>query len=238
VEQVSRASYAAWIAEALLWADGGLLLRQFGLIRESSAAELLRQLPGMLDKLQSQAEATGGGSAPSLLKRRGSGTQLPRRREARAEGLVTSAVAAEAWVARRVDEVFRELTRRPLDEDMEEWGDGGQACLRRAENGAFALFVSEQRGAAASGYGKELPRLSDGLRDVCALALGLALPGLPAGLRDSLPPFVVLDEPDSHMDKQHARALLRFLSGSKGPQHCILLSLNNHAAFDDCAIRM
>ncbi|CAJ1337190.1 unnamed protein product, partial [Effrenium voratum] len=67
-------------------------------------------------------------------------------------------------------------------------------------------------------------------RDICALSLLFALLGLLNGMREALAPFVVLDEPDSRLDKRHASALRRFLQGRDGPRQCIWMSLNNHNA--------
>ena len=114
--------------------------------------------------------------------------------------------AAEAWLTRRIDEVYRELTREPLDDTMEvgmnqdesswgilkdktpwfhsrkrqkvgcqfhwitwtraleEWGEGGEAKLRRLPDGSFDLLTSAKRGGASSGYGTSLNSLSDGAR--------------------------------------------------------------------------
>jgi len=227
LRDVSEQGYAAWISRALGWADGDLLLPQFGLMDGRSAAMLLQGLPAELDRLR---DLHAGGSSAPLLKRRslrpGGAAAIPEVSPPRSRG----SVAAEAWLARRVDEVYRELTREPLDEKMESWGEGGQACLRRLDNGSFDLFISERRGAAACGYGTCLDSLSDGDKDVCAVALLLALPGLLAGLQETLPGFVLLDEPDSRLDKRHALALQRFVSGPSGPTQCLWLSLNNHGA--------
>merc|ERR1740130_866963 len=145
-------------------------------------------------------------------------------------------VEAEAWVARRLDEIYRELSRDPLDEHFETWGDGGQASLRRLQDGSFTIFVSRKRGLAATGYGSPLEELSDGDRDLCALALLLTLPALrhfSGGLQDALPPLVMLDEPDSRLDKRGARCLWRLLSGPQRPGLCLVTSLNNHQAFTE-----
>ena len=232
LRQISQQGYADWISQSLLWADGDaagdLLLAQWNLQEGRSAARLLASVPEALK------QAKGGVAAAPMLKRRvGRG---PEANGAAAVG--RGSVVAEAWLARRVDEIYRELTREPLDSDMEEWGDGGQACLRHLEDGSFALLVSAQRGPAACGYGTAFSALSNGDQDVCALALVLALQGLACGMMGALPPFVLLDEPDSRLDKQHARALWRFLSGPLGPTQCLLLSLNNHQAFEGIAQTM
>jgi len=245
--KVSEQTYMSWISQALCWIDDEVVLPQFGFVESQSTNELLFRLQTCLEQLQVED------AAPSLLKRRSgpcgrpgnadsshkcettkqaastSGTGDPL---ASGGGLRCSRIAAEAWVARRFDEIYRELTREPLDEDMLQWGDGGQACLRRMDGGGFSLFVSEQRGAAACGYGVPLTALSDGSRDTCALALLLTLSGLLAGCSDSLPSFVMLDEPDSRLDKRHASALWRLLSGPSGVKQCVVFSLNNHRAFD------
>lgn len=225
MREVSAQEYQQWLAKELGWVDGDLILPQFGLLGSRRAQCLLQLLPAALGQ-----HADAGPTA--------TGPLLKRRARAGASSQPSSACAgsgryAEAWIARRLDEVYRELTREPLDEAMDEWGEGGQASLRRLELGSFALFVSERRGVAACGHGAALESLSDGDQDVCALALLLTLPGLLSSLQDQLPPFVLLDEPDSRLDKRHAKALRRFLSGPLGPKQCVLLSLNNHHAFDD-----
>ena len=66
---------------------------------------------------------------------------------------------AEAWLTRRIDEVYRELTREPKDDTFEdhkgvsrsvslrkEWGEGGEAKLRRLPDGSFDLLTSQRRG--------------------------------------------------------------------------------------------
>lgn len=132
----------------------------------------------------------------------------------------------EGCVGQRLDEIYRELTREPLDEAMTQWGEGGQLTLKRVGDD-FTIFASERRGLR----GSALDKLSDGDRDVCGLALLLTLPLL--GRR---PMFLVLDEPDARLDRRRAAALRRFLSFPGGPQ-CLLLSLNNHRAFDE-ALRL
>lgn len=222
--EVSDSTYSLWI-EALRLFERDLLLPQFGLMDSRNATKLLQLIPLALEK----AEESSTVSAPLLKRRSGCSSASAKASEWTA---TRTKVAAEAWLSRRIDEVYRELTREPLDEKMEEWGEGGQACLRRLGDGSFDLFTSERRGAAACGYGTSLSSLSDGDKDVCALALLLALPGLLDGLTETLPGFVVLDEPDSRLDKQHAKALRRFLMGPSGPKQCIWLSLSNHSAFE------
>jgi len=250
--RVSERIYTSWISQALHWIDDEVVLPQFGLLESQSTTELLSRLQSSLEQLQVED------AVPSLLKRRSG----PRSRPSNADSSDTSPLAAskscsqaastsstgdpldygdglrcgrraaEAWVARRFDEMYRELTREPLDEDMLQWGDGGQACLRRMDGGGFSLFVSSERGAAACGYGVPLTALSDGSKDICALALLLTLSGLLAGCSESLPSFVMLDEPDSRLDTRHASALWRLLSGPSGVRQCVVFSLNNHRAFD------
>lgn len=132
----------------------------------------------------------------------------------------------EERFARRLDEVYRELTREPLDEAMTRWGEGGQLLLQRLGQG-FTVFASERRGLG----GVALEKLADGDRDVCGLSLLLTLPMLGRS-----PSLLVLDEPDARLDRRRATALRRFLSTPGAPQ-CLLLSLNNHRAFDD-ALRL
>lgn len=251
LRRVSAEDYSAWVSESLRWtASGEALLPQFALLADCAAERLLAQLPEAL------RQAGASGAPPPLLKRRSRiGWQQqrpsPQKQQAQAEPQAAAqaqplaSLATEAWAARRIDEIFRELTREPLDEDFEEWGEGGQACLRRLSGGAaasegFDLLLSRRRGVAACGYGTPLAEASDGERDLCALALLLTLAGLRvglhAGLADSfLPAFVALDEPDSRLDKRHAKALHRFLNGPQGPKQCMLLSLDNHGALGGAA---
>jgi len=216
-QQVPEESYSAWLS-ALCWLEGDLILPQFGLLESRTAAQLLALLPDALEQLP--GEDTG---AP-LLKRRST--------QQRQSSQLTVRLTAEACVARRFNEIYRELTREPLDDSLEKWSEGNQGLLRRLEGGSFSLWVSEQPGAVACGLGVPLSSLSDGDQDVCALALLLALPGLLGDVQGMLP-FVVLDEPDSRLDKRHASALWRFLAGSQGPKQCLIMSLNNFSAFDD-----
>lgn len=223
---LSEAKYAVCIKKLLCWEDSCVVMNQFSLIGESSVTQLLARLPEALDELEAES-----GANPPMLKRRTvshSSTSV-----SRGTGVRTK---AEAWVGRRLDEIYRELSREPLDEHFQTWGDGGQACLHRLQDGSFTIFVSGRRGLAALGYGSPLESLSDGNRDLCALALQLILPGLISGsseLQDTLPPLVILDEPDSRLDKRAACCLRRFLSGPGGPMQCLLMSLNNHQAFAD-----
>jgi len=223
LQEVSQEHYTEWISGSICWPEDDLCLTQFGLLESNSAEQLLARLPATLEQIEGVCDTT---EAP-LLKRR---SRL-KSSGSHGCGLLNMRATRVAWLGRRLDEVYRELTREPLDEDMKEWGDGGQACLRRLEDGTFTLSVSQRRGAAACGYGTALKNLSDGDRDICALALLLTLPGL-LGCRDVLPFFVALDEPDSRLDKQHARALWRLLAGQQGPKQSLLTSLNNHSAYD------
>jgi len=215
---VPEASYSAWLS-ALCWLEGDLILPQFGLLKSRTAAQLLAVLENALKQLP------GDDSGKPLLKRRS-----PQHRQS---PQLTLRVTAEACVARRFNEIYRELTREPLDDSLETWSDGNQGLLRRLEGGAFSLCVSEKPGAAACSLGVPLSSLSDGDQDVCALALLLVLPGLLVGLQETLPLFVVLDEPDSRLEKRHTCALWQFLAGSQGPRQCLILSVNNLAAFDN-----
>ncbi len=53
--------------------------------------------------------------------------------------------------------------------DVQEWGEGGEAKLRRLPDGSFDLLTSAKRGGASSGYGTSLNSLSDGARlEVCS----------------------------------------------------------------------
>lgn len=223
LECIPRDRYEAWIRTTLGWSEESeVWIQQFAFIEGRSATHMLGTLPSVLQHVQASDK-----TAAPLLKRRSGG----RDGSGTAVAVGARRTAVEAWLARRIDEVYRELSREPLDEHMHEWGEGGQACLRRAEDGSFSLFVSERRGAAACGYGTPLEQLSDGNKDLCALALTLTLPGVLAGMQDKLPPFVVLDEPDSRLDKRHARALQKFLAGPSGPGQSLVLSLNNHDGF-------
>ena len=47
---------------------------------------------------------------------------------------------------------------------LKEWGEGGEAKLRRLPDGSFDLLTSAKRGGASSGYGTSLNSLSDGAR--------------------------------------------------------------------------
>lgn len=220
---VSAEEYQAYLTRDLRWESEAVVLPQFAFLEACGAARLLETLPGILGSISGVA---GPGHLQRLLKRRSplSGSS---------GGAVSSTAArAEAWLARRVDEIYHELSRVPLDDRMEEWGEGGQAILRRRVGGGFSITVSQKRGAASVGCGIPLESLSDGDQDLCALALLLALPGLRASLRDTPPAFVLLDEPDSRLDRRHAKALLRFMEGPLGPVQGVVLSLNNHSAFD------
>ena len=52
----------------------------------------------------------------------------------------------------------------PVTRALEEWGEGGEAKLRRLPDGSFDLLTSAKRGGASSGYGTSLNSLSDGAR--------------------------------------------------------------------------
>ncbi|CAJ1379936.1 unnamed protein product [Effrenium voratum] len=215
-KELSPEGYVAYLA-ALQCLGGDLLLPQFGLLDGRAAAGVLQMLPKEIERVGLE----GATSAP-LLKRKNAKTAD--------RSSAAGAMRAEAWLVRRVDEVYRELTREPLDDRMEEWGEGGQAVLSRQADGCFELRTSARRGGVACGCGTPLNSLSDGARDICALSLLFALLGLLNGMREALAPFVVLDEPDSRLDKRHASALRRFLQGRDGPRQCIWMSLNNHNA--------
>eukprot|EP00928_Gymnodinium_smaydae_P090049 TRINITY_DN738_c0_g1_i2.p1 TRINITY_DN738_c0_g1~~TRINITY_DN738_c0_g1_i2.p1 ORF type:complete len:476 (+),score=102.05 TRINITY_DN738_c0_g1_i2:161-1588(+) len=253
--RVSEACYATWLRSSLRWSslrlpgsassagggrslasattsgaatsDGALALPQFSFLGACSPEQLLRSLGGMLEQARQQ-RASGADEGPAtLLKRRRSSTRLE-------AAPVADGARLEAWAARRLDEVYRELTREPTDEGMTEWSEGGQACLRRSDegDGALTLLTSRQRGGAAVGRGVALKALSDGDRDVCALALLFTMSSLAAGCREELPPFVLMDEPDARLDKSRARAFWRFLaSNAAGDRQCIMFSLNNHLGF-------
>ena len=62
---------------------------------------------------------------------------------------------AESWLP-----ILVWITTRAL----EEWGEGGEAKLRRLPDGSFDLLTSAKRGGASSGYGTSLNSLSDGAR--------------------------------------------------------------------------
>jgi energy-coupling factor transporter ATP-binding protein EcfA2 len=222
MEDVSEPEYASWIEKLACWREGDVFMKQFSLLENNSVMQLLKRLQQALEQLEAETVSTG-----PMLKRRAVGQSIP------TSSLTSKRRTAEAWVGRRLDELYRELSREPLDEQFEAWGDGGQACLRRLQDGSFTIFVSQRRGLAALGYGSPLESLSDGDKDLCALALLLILPGLSAatGLQDALPPLVVLDEPDSRLDKKRAMCLRRLLCGPERPGQCLLMSLNNHKAF-------
>lgn len=218
----SEENYSSWIADALSWRNGVLVMPQFSLL-EGGAGQMLEKIPDVLKQLR---------SSQNLM--------CPQTRcSVKAASIRGSRDSAESWLARRIDEVYRELSREPVDEAMEEWGEGGQACLRHHEDGSFGLLISERRGAAASGHGVAFQNLSDGGKDVCGLALLLILGTVgTVGFQDKLPHFVMLDEPDARLDKRHAKALWRLLSGPQGPQQCLLTSLDNHSAFSDAAVKL
>ncbi|CAK8997822.1 unnamed protein product [Durusdinium trenchii] len=222
LKEVSEEGYLAWLQQALMWGQGDLLLPQFGLMDSRSATGLLAMLPAEIEKVGAEGNTSG-----SLLKRRCTTKGAARTGPVNAR---LSREAAEAWLTRRIDEVYRELTREPLDDTLEEWGEGGEAKLRRLPDGSFDLLTSARRGGASSGYGTPLNSLSDGARDICALSMLFVLPGFISGMQEALAPFVVLDEPDSRLDKRHASALRRFLQRPEGPKQCLWLSLNNHQA--------
>lgn len=222
LRELSETKYAAWLEKLLFYNEIDVVLNQFSLMEGSSVTQLLAKLANVLHELQ----ADTGSSAPRLKRRAVGQSSKPIARNA--------GVEAEAWVARRLDEIYRELSRDALDEHFETWGDGGQASLRRLQDGSFTILVSRKRGLAATGYGSPLEELSDGDRDLCALALLLILPALrhfSGGLQSALPPLVMLDEPDSRLDKRGACCLWRLLSGPQRPGLCLLTSLNNHQAF-------
>merc|ERR1711957_435002 len=106
------------------------------------------------------------------------------------------------------------------------------------KDGTFTVSVSQGAGKESCTYGVPISSLSTGDCDICALALLLSMPGLQHGLTDALPSFVLLDEVDSRLDKRHARALWRFLSGPQGPRQCLVLSLNNHGSFSNVALNL
>jgi len=227
MKDMMESEYASWIEKMLCWKEHDVVLNQFSLIEHNSVTQLLARLPHALDEL----EADGDVRRP-MLKRRCISTELSGS-ESRVTGIRTT---AEAWVGRRLDELYRELSREPLDAQYQTWGEGGQACLRRLPDGSFTIFVSQQRGLAALGKGTPLESISDGDRDLCALALLLILPGLTsgsAGLQDVLPPLVIMDEPDSRLDKRGACCLQRLLSEPGRPAQCVVMSLNNHRAFTE-----
>lgn len=224
-KEVSAEEYRAYLTRDLRWEGEAVVLSQFALLEACGAGKILETLPGVFGSISGGAGASAG-PLQKLLKRKSalSGSS---------GGAVSSSAArAEAWLARRVDEIYQELSRVPLDDRMEEWGEGGQAILRRRAGGGFSITVSQRRGAASVGCGTPLESLSDGDQDLCALAMLFALPGLRANLRDAPPAFVLLDEPDSRLDRRHAKALLRFMEGPLGPRQSVVLSLNNHGAFD------
>lgn len=64
----------------------------------------------------------------------------------------------------------------------------------------------------------------------------LTLPGLSDSntlMKDALPSIIMMDEPDSRLDKRGAICLRRLLCGAGGPSQCILTTLNNHGAFSE-----
>lgn len=245
---VAEAEYRWWLMRALRWGESDLLLPQFSLIDGRSLSNLLKSLAAAVDT----APPAGQASAPvPLLKRRRQASSAESEQAPFAQPTSAASVGGlrgnavkEATLARRLDEVYRELSREPLDKEMHTWGDGGQAILRRGADGGFTISVSRQRGAAAAGFGVQLSELSEGDQDVLALSLLLVMPRICRGAvaREEPPTFVLLDEPDARLDQRHARALWRFLSGPLGPKQSVILSLNNHRAFrpedEDSLIRL
>mmetsp|Transcript_30494 Transcript_30494/g.55852 ORF Transcript_30494/g.55852 Transcript_30494/m.55852 type:complete len:612 (+) Transcript_30494:56-1891(+) len=230
LHEVSENCYATWIREVVCWTGRNeVILPQFSLLEEKSAPELLKLVPAVLAKIAAAGAAAEDAGQP-LLKR------MKRSRGLKGElsscSSIHPAASAEAYLARRLDEIFRQLKQEPLDAEMTEWGEGGQACLRRLQNDTFTIYASQQRGYASCGYGAEYKDLADGDRDLLSLSLLLALSGLEAGQQDTLPALVILDEPDSRLDKQHAAALWRLMAGPHGPKQCVIMSLNNHGMYD------
>lgn len=227
LEELTEARYAAGVENLLGQRDGNIFLEQFSLMRENDAKNLLKILPQALEQYN-----MGSTPRPPMLKRSKSSNL-----SSTSSGLTNTRTNVEAWVSRRLDEIYRELSKEPLDENFETWSDGGQACLRRLQDGSFTIFVSRRRGLAALGHGSPLESLSDGDRDLCALALLLTLTRLKnaslngEGLTDAFPDFVILDDPDSRLDKRAACCLLQLLSGPSRPKQCLITSLNNHKAF-------
>lgn len=217
LREVDDTEYQNFISKDLFWTCTEWLLPQFGLQEGHSALELLQALPRLL------SQHTISGPRGSLLKRRGTiGGVL--------QSCATPSVQGEARLSRRVDEIYRELSREPLDDTMQHWGEGGEAALRRNSDGELTVIVAQQRGLIACGRGSAFDKLCDGEHDAVSLALFLAM----AELRQSNTrlPFVLLDAPDSRFDRRHSFALQRFLTGPECPCQCILLSLNNYHAFN------
>jgi energy-coupling factor transporter ATP-binding protein EcfA2 len=226
LRDLEEANYAAWIEKLLRWGEDSVIVSQFSLMEQSSVTQLLSQLSQALDRFEEAAQGN-----PPVMKR-----QMVRKSSSPTFHATGARAKAEAWVGRRLDEIYRELSREPLDEVFRTWGEGGQACLRRLHDGSFTIFTSVKRGLAASGYGSPLESISDGDRDLCALALLLTLPALSfesMELQDALPPMIILDGCDSRLDRRAASCLWRFLSRTGQPVQCMLLSLNNHGAFND-----
>lgn len=231
--ELAAEEYRAILTHDLHWDTELIEAPQFSLLAEKSATKVLEALPKLL--LDAGVAAR---SSPASMKRKAPGIagSASRDRGTPLSGtsggaLAAASAKAEAWLTRRVDDVYRELSRVPVDDRMEDWGEGGQALLRRSEGGSFSMLVSRRRGVASAGNGTPLESLSDGEQDLCAIALLLALPALHAGFGAAPAAFALLDEPDSRLDRRHAKALRRFLEGPLGPKQSVLLSLNNHRAF-------
>mmetsp|Transcript_68810 Transcript_68810/g.165173 ORF Transcript_68810/g.165173 Transcript_68810/m.165173 type:complete len:438 (-) Transcript_68810:48-1361(-) len=239
--EVDEECYRLWLVKALCWGPEDVLyLPQYSLLSLYQAASLLQQLPLRLPKGTGSAGESLDDQAPDP-------TRVKRRRMTRlssAESAGDSDAASSAcsgsrscgktqeWLRHRVDAIFQDLTREPLDESMSSWGDGGECVLQQAADGTFSLHASERRGVASAGLGTAVANLADGRRDLCSLALLLAL-GPSGQVQERLPKLVLLDEPDSRLDRCHTLALWRFLSGQAGPRQALLTSLDNHGALSE-----
>lgn len=230
--KVPQKTYRDWISKTLGWDADDLILPQFSLLKACCATSLLEDLPKQLAVLEEKAEPAEVATGPLLKRRRG--PAQPAQEQPATVGLGGVRGRMEARLVRQVDEIFREITRQPLDQGMENWGDGGQALVRKLPEGSFAMNVSKERGHAAAGKGVSLASLSEGERDVCAISLLLSSLGVRKNKisGDELPAFVLLDEPDARLDKRHAKALWKFLAGPSGPRQSLILSLNNHKGFE------
>merc|ERR1719401_1437037 len=95
--------------------DDNVFLEQFSFMREHNVPSLLKQLPKALDEWASKNV-----SGPPRLKRSRSSSLNSSLADT---GLSSNRTNVEAWVSRRIDEIYRELSREPLDDKFETWSD-------------------------------------------------------------------------------------------------------------------
>lgn len=233
-QELSAEDYKAFLMQDLLWEGEVLVISQFALWKGSAAGRLVDSLPQVLLDAANTREATSfaSGPPPQPVTCKAPSDVAAVASTSRGNGHLQciASESAEAWLARRLDDIYRELSRVPLDDRMETWGEGGEAVLQRLEGGGYSIFLSRRRGVASAGHGTPLESLSDGEKDLCAIALLIALHELRANSGSVPVSFALFDEPDSRLDRRHTKALRLFLEGLLGPRQSVLLSLNNHQA--------